>query len=127
MKPKLFKTPYDSTYYTVVTSEKMYRKLLKKHDLEYLQPEGVACVATQSFKDSLISVVCMFNHDADADFRVGVLVHESVHVWQDFRDHIGESNPSAEFEAYTIQEIFLNILSEYSRQTADISVSSKDI
>lgn len=127
MRPKLFKTPYDATYYTVVTSEKMYRKLLKRHKLEYLKPEGVACVATQPFKDSLISVVCMFNHGGSPDFIVGTMVHESVHVWQDFRDHIDESNPSSEFEAYTIEEIFRSVLSEYSRQTSNIHKSSNNL
>lgn len=35
----------------------------------------------------------------------GLIVHEAVHVWQAIRDDIGEENPSAEFEAYSIQAI----------------------
>jgi hypothetical protein len=34
-----------------------------------------------------------------------MLVHESVHVWQMWRESIGESEPSKEFEAYSIQAI----------------------
>ena len=116
MKPRMFKSPYSTTRYTVVTSEKMYRKLLKKYKLEYVQPNGSTCVITQPFRNSVISIACIFDHDTSADFRVGVLVHESVHVWQDFMGQVVDCDYSVEFEARTIREIFLNILSEYDRQ-----------
>lgn len=43
------------------------------------------------------------------------LVHEAVHVWQGYREYIGESKPSDEFEAYSIQGIFSTLLLEFSR------------
>jgi hypothetical protein len=39
-----------------------------------------------------------------------ILVHEAVHVWQYARDIMGEEKPSPEFEAYSVQFIFGNLL-----------------
>lgn len=46
-----------------------------------------------------------------------ILVHEAVHVWQEFVDAIGERNPSSEFEAYSIQMISLRLMQSYVDQT----------
>jgi len=43
-----------------------------------------------------------------------ILVHEAVHVWQEFRRRIGEENPSAEFEAYAIQAISQRLMEAYA-------------
>jgi hypothetical protein len=44
-----------------------------------------------------------------------ILVHEAVHVWQDFAEFIGERNPSIEFEAYSIQNISEQLMSSYKQ------------
>lgn len=44
---------------------------------------------------------------------VSTLVHESVHVWQEFKSIIGEDNPSREFEAYSIEGIFTELMRQY--------------
>lgn len=41
---------------------------------------------------------------------VGLLAHESVHVWQAIQNYIGEKEPSREFEAYSIQRILQDLL-----------------
>lgn len=45
-----------------------------------------------------------------------MLVHEAVHVWQEFVESIGENKPSREFEAYAIQAITQRLLYDYARQ-----------
>lgn len=45
-----------------------------------------------------------------------MLVHEAVHVWQCFRQRIGEESPSAEFEAYAIQAISQRLMSAYAER-----------
>ena len=43
----------------------------------------------------------------------GLLIHESVHVWQHMRDGIGERTPSSEFEAYSIQNIAQSLIQAF--------------
>lgn len=47
-----------------------------------------------------------------------LLMHEAVHVWQEFRDHIGEDQPSSEFEAYCIQTISQELMLAFRAQTS---------
>lgn len=42
-------------------------------------------------------------------------VHEAVHIKQYIMEHIEESKPSAEFEAYLIQSIFNEIIRQYHK------------
>ena len=42
-----------------------------------------------------------------------LLVHEAVHIWQSVRDSMGEKFPSMEFEAYSIQQISLELMAAY--------------
>ncbi len=44
-----------------------------------------------------------------------LVAHEAVHVFQAIREHIGESAPSHEFEAYSIQHIFSELSDAYER------------
>lgn len=46
-----------------------------------------------------------------------MLVHEAVHIWQEIRANLGETAPSAEFEAYSIQAISQRLFYAYIEQT----------
>jgi hypothetical protein len=47
-----------------------------------------------------------------------MLCHEAVHIVQRILRGIGESAPSDEFQAYSIQSVAQNLMYEYARQTA---------
>lgn len=43
----------------------------------------------------------------------GLLAHECMHVWQYVKEQMHEKEPSEEFEAYSFQGIFQDLLGEY--------------
>lgn len=68
---------------------------------------GVACV------------VCIRPREGRSAIEIaGLLVHEAVHAWQEYCRDIGEHKPGNEQEAYAIQAIAQELMSEYVRRSA---------
>jgi len=76
------------------------------HWLEHPK-QGLVCIVTLRMKDGIsgIQIACL-------------LLHEAVHIWRAFREHIGETDPSREFEAYAIQAIAQTLMYEFSERIA---------
>lgn len=55
----------------------------------------------------------------------GLLCHEAVHVWQRFKEHIHERDPSREQEAYAIQNIAQNLMEEFYRNPKPLKRKKK--
>lgn len=67
--------------------------------------------------NGLAVIVCLGSTDGRAPVEVaGLLVHEAVHAWQAYADHIGERSPGAEQEAYAIQSIAQELMAEFARR-----------
>lgn len=49
---------------------------------------------------------------------LGLIVHECEHIKQYLFEEIGEESPSAEFEAYVVQEIATNLFDDYFTKIA---------
>lgn len=64
-------------------------------------------------------VVCLNDYEGRDPVEVaGLLVHESVHIWQDYCNAIGETRPGTEQEAYAIQAIAQELMAEFARRMA---------
>ena len=110
-------------YSILCLSEAAYAKVAKRcgvsHPDPWLLPEQKACVHTWERSGKLMCVVCLHPDSREADpIEVAcTLVHEAVHVFQRLCDSIGESQPSREFEAYSIERISERLMREFQRQT----------
>lgn len=66
-------------------------------------------------KNKLCCIVALYSAANCSPIEIaGLLVHEAVHVWQKFREDIGEKHPSSEFEAYSIQVISQQLMQAYA-------------
>lgn len=63
---------------------------------------------------SYASVVCVRPDFTRTGIEIaGILVHESVHVFQRWCEESGESAPSSEFQAYSIQNLSSRLMDAY--------------
>lgn len=62
-------------------------------------------------------IVCLREDGKHTGVQVAaMLVHEAVHVWQEYCDGIGEKQPGREQEAYGVQSIAQALMGEYARR-----------
>lgn len=110
-------------YLALCTAEVDFHKVLRhcaipKMDWpEWIQtPQADAtCHFLKNPKQELCAVVCLRLREGVEGLQVAsLLVHEAVHVWQEFKEHIGEHSPSREFEAYSIQAISQRLMQAYA-------------
>jgi hypothetical protein len=113
-------------YLILCLSEQDYRKAVKTLKVpgagQWLKtPQADATAHTfENVNDGdLAAVVCLKLDDTRTGIEVaGLLTHEAVHVWQQFREWIGEDKPGDEAEAYAIQRISQRLWCSYVEQTS---------
>jgi hypothetical protein len=65
-------------------------------------------------KGNRLTIVCIpVKPDADGIDVATLLVHEAVHVVQEYFRYIGEDNPGSEIEAYAIQNVSATLMRAY--------------
>lgn len=99
------------------------RRLNIKNPPEWIKtPRAHATVHhCNNSENELCCVVCMvFEPHRDSIEIAGLLVHEAVHIWQEYASIIGETNPGREQEAYAVQCIAQELLAEYRRQLMEL-------
>lgn len=106
-------------------SEEEWLYINKEMDIPYWQigkfPKGVTQARTSNFTkpngDSACVVCIDKEHFKDREHpALCLLVHEAVHVFQHHCECIGEDKPSAEFQAYAIQNIFDELTRLYTAE-----------
>ena len=93
-------------------TEKQYRNELQRLKVD----DYKTCEWIQEGKDGNVTEIVQnkgngqcfivsirINKDTKPIEVIGLLVHEAVHCWQKIHRNMGEDQPSAEFEAYSIQ------------------------
>ncbi|MGH6754955.1 MAG: hypothetical protein ACREDP_22580 [Bradyrhizobium sp.] len=109
------------TYYGFCPSEKAWKREMKRLGVSgepYPDSDG-KCVSLEHKKDGklccIVTIAERLDKKDDPLGIVGLIVHEAVHVWQKVRADIGEKEPSAEFEAYALQNISTQLMSAYAQ------------
>lgn len=100
-----------------------YQKLMTKFGMpEEVCPLGNSAGMFISFEEETehyhpfgVIILNEKAHEYDADVVMGLLVHESVHAYQFLLRRMSERHPSIEFEAYSVQAIFMFMQSQFSR------------
>lgn len=109
-------------YLCLCLSEKEYLKALRHLKVDPVDDwiktsHANATCHLITCKTGLAAVVCLNNEEErEPSVVMGLLIHEAVHVWQEWCDYYGESNPSSEQMAYGIQAISQRLIAEYERR-----------
>lgn len=111
-KPKWFKTPFDHLKYTLVRDLEQCKKIKINADLISMPPGANATTNFLADENggNIEIIVYLPYADADLLMQQGLVIHESVHIWQELKTLMGEKEPSIEFEAYSIQRIAQDLL-----------------
>jgi len=112
-------------YLRLCLSAKEYEAELKSLKLAKGGPfpseRGIARCNWYTHKNGdLMCFVCLHGdvlEDRDGPQIAALIVHEAVHVFQRYRNWVGESKPSSEFEAYSIQTISQRLMYAFIDQT----------
>jgi hypothetical protein len=117
----LNKTLIEGDHLAVCTTEADYYRTLKSLKIpiadwdRWLIQDALA--TTHYFttpKGSRVTVVCIpVKPEADGIDVATLLVHEAVHVVQEYFRYIGEDNPGSEIEAYAIQNVSASLMRAY--------------
>lgn len=104
--PEWYISPFQHIKYTLARNQ-IHMDLLFDDMNDVDKFLSMNCAAQVDFyQDSAYAIVQIGDTSQRTSVEIhGLLLHESVHVWQRIRQRMGEHNPSTEFEAYSIQAI----------------------
>lgn len=108
-------SPFQHVQYTLARNQ-IHMDLLFE-DMNKVDPflsiEGAAA-QVDFYSDGAYAVVQLGDTSDKKLIEIyGLLLHETVHVWQKVKKLMGEKEPSSEFEAYSIQAIAQDLFEMY--------------
>ena len=112
---------------TLCLSEAQYLKAVNQLKVPYpnrwLDDESTACVHHLKKSDNCsCCIVCLRIVEGQDPVEVaGTLVHEAVHVWQRYKEIIGEAGSAGkEIEAFAIETISVRLMASYRKQIGEV-------
>jgi len=126
VKPSVWcdRTMFLGPHYALVLSEKSFTKELKRLGIQpedrpdYRPKQDATCYWLENDRGQPCYIVALRNwHGKDPVEVAALLVHEATHIKQRVMSVIGEDEPSAEFEAYMMQNIAGNLMQSFVAQT----------
>lgn len=110
-------------YLTLCLSEAEFKRVARKLGIAtagWLNPHADATMHSAYGPLGLCCIVCLGQPIGRNGVEIaGLLIHEAVHIWQQWCDDVGERRPGSEQEAYGIQSIAQELLAEYARRTQE--------
>jgi len=109
-------------FFCLCLTEKEYKRQIKrcgiKNPSTFLNKNANAtCHHLTNSQGKLCCIVCLGDYSNHSNLEIyGLLIHEAVHIWQQFKDWMGEDKPSVEFEAYSIQAISQELIESFDKQ-----------
>lgn len=119
------RTAKPGPYLTLVLSEADYIKAMKHCKVKqygpWIQnPWSDATVHLLEHPDGNRCAIVSVKVTSQKAIEVaGILVHEAVHIAQDYFEHMGETATGKEQQAYAIQGIAQELMAEYARQIGE--------
>lgn len=116
----LDRTLITGDYLCLCTTEEEFVKELKRTKVPTPWNKWVDedALATTHFlvtaKGNRATFVCINDKENEGIAVATLLVHEAVHVVQEYFRYIGEESPSIEFQAYAIQKVSALLMYAYS-------------
>jgi hypothetical protein len=106
--------------YGFCPNEAAWRKEVKRLGVPHLKYPAADAMCTHMENtdknlENRCTLVTVGHIKRPARTILSLLVHEAMHVWREMRGTIGESEPSSEFEAYSIQNITFNLIGAYEQ------------
>lgn len=114
-KPQWFFSPFGHIQYALIRDLKDVKKLGLKKKMITLGCDANATSVFMSNNGIHAAVVYFPVQELSDAEKYSLIAHEATHVWQEIAEIMGENNPSSEFEAYSIGDICLNLITEMIR------------
>ncbi|MGA6135893.1 hypothetical protein ACPER7_06255 [Acinetobacter dispersus] len=125
--PEWYMSPFQHIQYTLARNQ-LHMDLLfddMQEADQFLSIDGAAA-QVDYYQEGTYAVVQLGETSGRDLIEVyGLLLHESVHVWQRIRKLMGEREPSSEFEAYSIQAIAQDLFEMYQASEVKYGVEGQ--
>lgn len=114
--PEWHTSPFQHVKYALVRNQDQFDLMFDDvTDTDTFMHMGCAA-QVDFFEDGKFAVVQLGDTSERTTIEIfGLLLHESVHIWQKVRKRMGEKDPSSEFEAYSIQCIAQDLFWSYQQ------------